>query len=91
MRKNFTEEERLSLRKRFSGEAMPLCGGPISREHSPRTSGSVKLYDGSSQPQVVDLGKSATRLGKVRRSVLNPINNVLNFRFMTEYAFRSSK
>ena len=25
------------------------------------------------------------------RSVLNPINNVLNFRFMTEYALRSSK
>jgi hypothetical protein len=43
-----------------------------------------ELYDGSSQPQVVDLGKSATRLGKARRSVLNPINNVLNFRFITE-------
>ena len=43
---------------------MPLCGGPILREHSSRTSGSVKPYDGRSQPQVVDLGKSATRLGK---------------------------
>ena len=43
---------------------MPLCGRPILREHSPRTSGSVKLYDGRSQPQVVDLWQSATRLGK---------------------------
>ena len=46
----------------------------MSREHSARTSGERnftagavfgrKLYDGRSQPQVVGLGKSATRLGK---------------------------
>ena len=48
---------------------MPLCGSPISREHSPRTSGSVKLYDGRSQPQVADLGKSATCLGKDMREL----------------------
>src|SRR5205085_9934321 len=52
---------------------MPLCGGPMSREHSARTSGNVTLrravfgrkpYDGRSQPKIVDLGQSATCLGK---------------------------
>ena len=58
------------MNKRRSGRSSDKCGSRGANF----TAGAVfgrKLYDGRSQPQVVDLGKSATCFGKACASEAN--------------------